>query len=76
MQPPQIASIGLVDYHGGIGDSIHAIVLKQFEVKTVTVRLLTPANAVVEQGAAVLVNGRWTYTATTQVAPARNSSCT
>ena len=69
MKAPQIERIETGDYHGGIGDPILVNITKEFELKSVVVKLLTPANAVVEEGAAVFVNGGWRYDATTVVAP-------
>jgi hypothetical protein len=67
MKPPQVNRIDVTAYHGQIGEVIAVALSKEFELTSVVVKLLTPANVEVEQGAANLVGGEWRYTATTVV---------
>jgi len=69
LNPPDVPAIDASTYHGAIGDVIKVEAVDRFEVTGVTVVLRDGANAVLEQGAAVLTGGLWHYTATTAVAP-------
>lgn len=68
LNPPEVRAIDASGYHGAIGDPIKVLATDGFEVTGVTVILRSAADAVLEQGAAVLVDGVWRYAATTVVA--------
>lgn len=66
-RPPVVEGIDLAEYHGAIGGVIKVRAVDDFEVAGVKVAIRDAANSVLEQGAAVLVNGQWHYTATVLV---------
>jgi hypothetical protein len=63
LTPPAVQAVAAAGYHGAVGDVIIVRATDDFEVRGVTVALRDAANAVLEQGAAVLADGRWHYTA-------------
>lgn len=67
-KPPVVQGIVTTGYHGAIGDPIEVRAFDDFEVVGVTVAIRDAANAILEQGAAVLVDSVWRYTATTAIA--------
>ena len=52
---------------GRVGDPARIVTLDDFEVVSVDVVIRDAADAVLEQGPAALVDGKWTYAATTVV---------
>ena len=61
---PSIESVGLADYHGGLGDPIHIVATDAFGVVSVHVSILDAAGVTLESGAAVETaagSGNWTY---------------
>jgi len=69
MKPPVVHAIDASGYHGGIGDLIKVDASDDFEVVAVGVVIRDATDAILEEGPAALVEGRWTYVATTAVAP-------
>ena len=68
---PSNESVGLADYHGGLGDPIQIVATDEFGVVSVQVSLLDAAGAALESGAAVetaVGSGHWTYTGQTSIA--------
>lgn len=68
LKPPVIEEIGLAAFNGQIGDRI--VILASDDVGVMSVNVVVRQNstaAVLEQGAAVLTNNVWVYTATTQM---------
>ena len=55
-------------YHGAVGNVIKVRASDDFEVTAVTVLLKDGEGGVIQQGAAVLVDGVWQYTATGGIA--------
>ena len=68
LKEPVVEAIDTAAYHGAVGDVIKVRATDDFEVAGVTVAIRNAANAVLEQGAAALVNGEWRYPATTAIA--------
>jgi hypothetical protein len=68
LKSPVVEAINAAGYHGAAGDVILVRATDDFEVTGVTVAIRDAANAVLEQGVAVLVDGEWRYTATTAIA--------
>ncbi len=66
--PPVVKALDLSGYHGLVGDAIAVLAVDDFEVAGVTVVLRSADQTVLEQGAAVLSEGRWRYLATTAIA--------
>lgn len=64
LNAPDIESIDLSAYQGNIGDVIKIIVLDDFAVKAVTVRIENADGSLVEEGAAIDSGFEWIYTAT------------
>ena len=56
-------------YHGRSGDLVAVEATDDFAVMGVTVAIKDSGGGVIEQGPALLVGGRWQYTATTAVGP-------
>ncbi|MBE2222231.1 MAG: hypothetical protein IAF02_11860, partial [Anaerolineae bacterium] len=67
LKAPTVTAVNLDAYKGAVGEFIFVAAVDDFEVTAVTVSL-TDGGAVLESGAAVMDNGRWTYTTTTAVA--------
>ena len=63
LNPPQVMAIDTSAYHGGLGDLIKVRAVDDFEVTAVTVMVKDGENGVIQQGAAVLVDGVWQYAA-------------
>lgn len=70
LKPPTVTALETAGYHGQIGDPIGIAATDTHGVTAVAVTIRNAANAVLEQGAAVLTDGTWTYTATTAIAAA------
>ena len=68
LNAPEVRSIDTSGYRGQVGDQIVVSAVDDFEVVSVNVVLRDAADAVIEEGPAALVVGRWTYTATQTVA--------
>ncbi len=66
--PPVVHAIDVTGYHGQAGDLITMIASDDFEVASVGVVIRDAADAVLEEGPAALVEGRWSYAATVAVA--------
>jgi hypothetical protein len=64
LNPPVVQAIDATAYHGVAGDPIKVSATDDFEVVSVSVAIRDAAGAVLEQGPAVLVDGKWTYAAT------------
>jgi len=64
MKAPDIETIDLSGYTGKIGDSIKIIVLDDFAVKAVSVKIENEDGSLVEEGFAVDSGFGWLYTAT------------
>ena len=69
LHAPTIAAITLSGYTGAVNQTITVNAHDDFEVVAVTVRLTNEGGTVLESGSAVVENGRWTYTTTTNVTP-------
>ena len=65
--PPVVEDIDLSGYTGQTGEVIRVRAVKKFEVKGVGLKIRDLTGAVLEEGAAVLENGRWAYTAKSPV---------
>jgi hypothetical protein len=65
--PPKIGDVDLSGYRGNPGDVIRVVATDDFEVKEVVLVLRYLNEELIEQGAAVLDNGTWSYRAQTQV---------
>ncbi|HEY1177525.1 MAG TPA: hypothetical protein VGF17_15315 [Phytomonospora sp.] len=68
LKEPVVQAIDTTGYRGVIGDAIKVRAVDDFEVTGVNVALSDGANAILKQGAAVLVDGLWHYAATTAIA--------
>ena len=71
-RPPVVGAIDTSGYHGTIGDSIVVRATDDVGVAAVTVVIRGAADAVIEQGPAVLNEGQWHYVATSVVASGEN----
>lgn len=67
LNPPEVAAIDAASYHGHIGDLVKVTALDDFEVVGVDIVIRNAASVVLEQGAAALIGGQWTYAATVAV---------
>jgi hypothetical protein len=65
--PPKIGDVDLAGYRGSPGDVIRVVAIDDFEVKEVLLVLRRLNGELIEQGAAVLENGTWSYRTQTQV---------
>lgn len=65
---PEVSLINADRYQGKIGDRIVLLIGHTGPVEAVDVTLRTADHAVVEEGRAAIVDGLWTYTATTALA--------
>ena len=63
---PTVTAVSLDNYTGAIGETIQVTAFDDFEVTEVAVSL-ADGDMVLESGAAVVENGRWTYMTTTTV---------
>jgi hypothetical protein len=63
LNPPRVLAIDTSAYHGAVGNVIKVRASDNFEVTAVTVLLKDGEGGVIQQGAAVLVDGVWQYTA-------------
>ena len=63
LKPPVVQAIDASGYHGVVGDLIKVEASDDFEVVAVGLVIRDASDAVLEQGPAALVEGRWTYTA-------------
>lgn len=69
-RPPEVTELDLSAYTGKKGEKIGVVATDDFEVVSVDVQLQDTGGAVLEEGAAVLnADGRWIYTARTNIAP-------
>ena len=68
LTPPKVQAVDTAGYHGHVGEGIVVHATDFFEVAGVTVAIRNAADAVLEQGAAVLTESGWRYTATTAIA--------
>ena len=70
LNPPAVDEIDLSGYAGKIGDKIEIRASDDLEVQGVTVSIRDQGGDVLEEGATVFTpeSGRWTYTATTNLA--------
>ncbi len=66
---PSVTAVMLNGYTGAANETITVNAYDDFEVVVVTVTLTNEGGTVLESGAAVVENGRWTYTTTTNVTP-------
>lgn len=64
LNAPDIETLDLSGYTGNVGDIIKIIVLDDFAVKAVTVKIENADGTLVEQGSAVDSGFEWIYTAT------------
>lgn len=64
LNAPDIETLDLSGYTGKIGDVIKIIVLDDFAVKAVTVKIENADGSLVEEGSAVDSGFEWVYTAT------------
>lgn len=64
LKAPDIESIDLSAYTGKVGDTIKIMVLDDFAVKAVTVKIENADGGVVEEGSAIDSGFEWLYTAT------------
>lgn len=63
MNPPTVVSADLTGYHGRPGDVISGLATDDFAVTALTVRLISAAGTLLEEGAATLQpDGSWRYT--------------
>jgi hypothetical protein len=69
LKPPVVSAIETADYHGAIGDLIHVVASDSHGVAAVNVAIRDSAAVVLEQGEAAYASGKWTYVATTALAP-------
>ena len=69
LHAPSVTAVILNGYSGAADETITVNAYDDFEVTAVTVTLANEGGDVLESGAAVVVNGRWAYTTTTNVAP-------
>lgn len=69
LHAPTVTAVDLEGYTGAAGETIWVTAFDDFEVTAVKVSLADADGVVLEAGAAVLENGRWTYTTTTTAAP-------
>ena len=65
--PPRIGDVDLSGYGGNAGDLIRVVATDDFEVKEVLVVLWRLSGELIEQGAAVLEQGTWSYRTQTEV---------
>ncbi len=65
--PPTIGDVDLSGFRGNAGDPIRVVATDDFEVKEVVVVLRRLSGELIEQGAAVLEQGTWSYRAQAQV---------
>ncbi len=68
LNSPKVSSIDPSSYRGKVGDPLIVGATDDFEVVSVAVVLRDATDTVIEEGPAVMVGGRWTYTATQAVA--------
>ncbi len=68
LKPPVVQGIDIGGYRGVIGDVIKVSAFHVFEVLGVKVTIRDAAGVLLEQGAAVLTEGQWRYTATIAIA--------
>ncbi|CAD7805290.1 hypothetical protein CHRY9390_01345 [Chryseobacterium aquaeductus] len=64
LNAPDIEEIDLSNYNGNVGDTIKIIVLDDFQVVSVTVRIENADGSLVEEGIAIDNGAEWIYTAT------------
>ena len=69
LRPPVVEALDLAGYHGIVGDLIKVSASDTFRVAAVHIAIRDGDGAVLEEGPATLTDGRWTYTATTGIAP-------
>jgi len=67
LNPPDVNSVDLSSYTGRVGDPIRIRASKEAGVMAVNVAIRASDLTVLEEGAAVLQNGTWIYTAATAV---------
>lgn len=67
LRKPVVQAIDTAGYRGAIGDAIKVRAVDDFEVTGVHVTIRDGANALLEEGAAMLVDGLWRYAATTAI---------
>jgi hypothetical protein len=65
--PPKIGDVDLAGYQGNPGGVIRVVATDDFAVKEVLVVLRRLTGELIEQGAAVVQDGTWSYWAQTQV---------
>lgn len=70
---PRIEHINTSHYDGTVGSTISIEATDTVEVKSVTVKILKANDTLVEEGKAVKLEGRWTYTVSTANTPVANS---
>jgi hypothetical protein len=68
LNEPQVLAIDTSAYHGAVGGLIKVRATDDFEVMGVTVVVKDGEGAVIQQGAAVLVDGVWQYATTVGIA--------
>jgi hypothetical protein len=68
LNEPKVMAIDTSAYHGAVGGLIKVRAVDDFEVTGVTVVMKDGENAVIQQGAAMLVDGVWQYATTVGIA--------
>lgn len=68
LKPPVVHTLDLAAYRGHAGDVVEAEASDDVEVVGVTVTVRNDGGDVLEEGPAMLVNGRWRYAATVPIA--------
>jgi hypothetical protein len=68
LNEPEVLAIDLSAYHGAVGQLIKVRSRDDFEVAGVTVIMKDGEGAVIQQGAAALVDGLWQYATTVGIA--------
>jgi hypothetical protein len=63
LNEPTVLSIDMSAYHGALGDLIKVRASDDFEVMGVTVAICDLEGGVIQQGAAVFMDGQWRYAA-------------
>lgn len=69
LNEPQVLAIDASAYHGAVGQLIKVRARDDFEVTGVMVAIRDGEGALIQQGAAVLVDGVWQYATTVGIAP-------
>jgi len=65
LRPPEITLLDVSKYRGRVGDRITVLATDDTSVASVTVKVTSATDAVLEEGAAAFVDSQWTYTGAT-----------